>query len=97
MFYKIYYNLVDICPPSCIQHANHISSRTDHPLMYFNNNQSQFIFYKYSFFFLLYEYLELSPLLSCFTHVSFVDNSYKLAVPVIRAMQLIFGGSISKI
>ena len=32
MFYKIHYNLVDICPPSYIQHANHIPSRTDHPL-----------------------------------------------------------------
>ena len=32
MFYKIHYNLVDICPPSYIQHASHISSRTDHPL-----------------------------------------------------------------
>ena len=34
MFSKIHYNLVDICPPSYIQHANHISSRTDHPLKY---------------------------------------------------------------
>ena len=24
MFYKIHYNLVDICPPSYIQHANRI-------------------------------------------------------------------------
>ena len=31
MFYKIHHNLLDICPPSYIQHANHISSRTDHP------------------------------------------------------------------
>ena len=35
MFYKIHYNLVDICPPSYIQHANNISSRTDHPRKYF--------------------------------------------------------------
>ena len=39
MFYKIHYSLVDICPPSYIQHANHISSRTDHPLKYCNKNR----------------------------------------------------------
>ena len=38
MFYKINHNLVDIWPPSYMQHANHISSRTDHTLMYCNNN-----------------------------------------------------------
>ena len=31
MFNKNHYNLVDICPPSYIQQANHMSSRTDHP------------------------------------------------------------------
>ena len=36
MFYKILYNLVDICPPSHIQHANHIIGRTHHPLKYCN-------------------------------------------------------------
>ena len=41
MFYKICYNLVDICPPSYIQHASHISSRTDHPLKYCNKNPLQ--------------------------------------------------------
>ena len=50
MFYKIHYNLVDICPPSYIQHANHISSRTDHPLKYCNKNPLQINAYKYSFF-----------------------------------------------
>ena len=50
MFYKIHYNLVDICPPSYLQHANHISSRTDHPLKYCNNNPLQINAYKYSFF-----------------------------------------------
>ena len=50
MFYKIHYNLVDICPPSYIQHANHISSRTDHPLKYFNKNPLQINAYKYYFF-----------------------------------------------
>ena len=50
MFYKIHYSLVDICPPSYIQHANHISSRTDHPLKYCNKNPLQINAYKYSFF-----------------------------------------------
>ena len=31
MFYKIQYNLVDICPSSYVQHASHISSTTRHP------------------------------------------------------------------
>ena len=48
MFYKIHYNLVDICPLSYMQHANHISSKI---------------------FFLpwQYDYLESSPLFSCFS------------------------------
>ena len=50
MFYKIHYSLVDICPPSYIQHANHISSRIDHPLKYCNKNPLQINAYKYSFF-----------------------------------------------
>ena len=50
MSYKIHYNLVDICPPSYIQHANHISCRTDHPLKYCNKNPLQINAYKYSFF-----------------------------------------------
>ena len=31
MFYKVHYSLVDICRPTYMQQANHISSRTDHP------------------------------------------------------------------
>ena len=50
MFYKIHHNLVDICPPSCIQHANHISSRTDHPMKYFYKNPLQINAYEYYFF-----------------------------------------------
>ena len=48
MSYNIHYSLDDICPPSYIQHANHISSRTDHQLKYCNKNPSQ-IAHKYSF------------------------------------------------
>ena len=47
--YEIHCNLVDICPPSYGQHANHISSRTDHPLKYCNKNPLQINAYKYSF------------------------------------------------
>ena len=46
---KINYNLVDICPPSYIQHANHISSRTGHPFKYCYKNPSQINVYEYSF------------------------------------------------
>ena len=37
MFYKVHYNLVDICPPSYMQHANHISSRTDRSIDILNH------------------------------------------------------------
>ena len=47
---KIHYNLVDICPPSYMQHASHISGRTDHPLKYCNKKAFQINAYKYSFF-----------------------------------------------
>ena len=49
MSYKIHYNLIDICSPSYIQYANHISSRTDHPLKYYNKNRVHINAYKYSF------------------------------------------------
>ena len=63
---EIHYNLVDICPPSYIQHANHISSRTGHPLKYCNMNPLQINAYEYSFF-PQCEYLESPPLLRCFS------------------------------
>ena len=46
---KIHYNLVEIFYPSHIKHANHISSRNDHPYKYCNKNSSQIKAYKYSF------------------------------------------------
>ena len=49
MFNKIHYNLVDICPPSYLQHASHISCRTDHPLKYYNKYPLQIFAYEYSF------------------------------------------------
>ena len=67
MFSKIHYNLVDICPPSYIQHANHISSRIYPHLKYCNKNPLQINAYEYSFIPSQYEYLESSPLLCCFS------------------------------
>ena len=49
MLRKIHYNLADICPPSYIQHAIHISSRTYLPLKNCNKNPSQINAYKCSF------------------------------------------------
>ena len=94
MFYKIHYNLVDTCPPSYVQHASHISSRTDHPLKYCNKNPLQINAYKYSFFPSQYEYFESSPLLSCFPCDPSVDNFHKFAIPTIRVMQPLYGAAL---
>ena len=94
MFYKIHCNLVDICHPSYIQHANHISSRTDRPLKYCNKNPLQINAYKYSFLPSLYEYLESSPMLSCFSCDPSVDNFHKFAIPAIMAMQPLYGAAL---
>ena len=94
MFYKIHYNLVDICPPSYIQHANHISSRTDHPLKYCNNNPLQINAYKYSFFpcsINIWNRLTCSAV----SHViPSVDNFHKFAIPAIRVMQPLYGAAL---
>ena len=87
MFYKIDYNLVDICPPSYIQHANHISSRTDQPLKNYNNNPLQINAYKYSFSPKQYEYLESSPCPAVSHAILSVYNFHKFAIPAIRVMQ----------
>ena len=94
MFCKIHYNLVDICPSSYMQHANHISSRTDHPLKYCNKNPLLINAYKYSFFPSQYEYLKSSPLLSCFSCDPSVDNFHKFAIPAIRVMQPLYGAAL---
>ena len=90
MFYKIHYSLVYICPPSYIQHANHISSRTDHPLKYCNKNPLQINVYKYSFSPPQYEYLESSPCSDVSHVIPSVDNFHKFAIPAIRDMQPLF-------
>ena len=65
MFKKFHYNLIDICPPSYMHHANHISSRTDHPWSIATRTPYRLMSMKK--FPSLYEYLELSPLHSCFS------------------------------
>ena len=50
MSYRINSSLANICPPSYMQHANHISSRTDHPLKYYSKSPLQIDAYKYSIF-----------------------------------------------
>ena len=94
MFYKIHYNLVDICPPSYIQHANHISSRTDHPLKHCNKNPLQINAYEYIFFprsMNIWNHL----LCSAVSHViPSVYNFYKFAIPAIRVMQPLYGAAL---
>ena len=86
MFYKIHYNLVDICPPSYIQHANHISSRTDHPLKYCNKNPLQINAYKYSFFPCSMNIWNRLPCSAVSHVIPSVDNFHKFAIPAIRVM-----------
>ena len=88
MFYKIHYNLVDICPPSYIQHANHISSRTDHPLKNCNKNPLQINAYKYSFFPCIINILNHLPCWAVSHVIPSVDNFHKFAIPAIRFLYI---------
>ena len=97
MFYKIHYNLVDICPPSYIQHANHISSRTDHPLKYCNKNPLQINAYKYSFFPCSMNIWNRLPCSAVSHVIPSVDNVHKFAIPAIRVMQPLYGAALIKI
>ena len=91
MFYKIHYNLGDICPPSYIKHANHISRRTDHSLKHCNKNPLEINAYKYSFFprsMNIWNHLPFSAV----SHVNpSVDNFHKFAIPAIMVMQPLYG------
>ena len=94
MFYKIHYSLVDICPPSYIQHANHISSRTDHPLKYCNKNPLQINAYKYSFFPRSMNIWNRLPCSAVSHVIPSVDNFHKFAIPAIRDMQPLYGAAL---
>ena len=93
MFYKIHYNLVDICPPSHIQHANHISSRTDHPLKYCNKIPLQINAYKYFFSPRSMNIWNRLPCSSVSHVIPSVDNFHKFAIPAIRIMQPLYGAA----
>ena len=88
MFYKIHYNLVDICPSYYIQHANHISSRTDHPLMYCNKKPLQINAYKYSFFPRNMNIWNRLPCSAVSHETPSADNYHKFAIPAISVMVL---------
>ena len=94
MFYKIHYNLVDICPPSYLQHASHISSRTDHPLKYCNKNPLEINAYKYSSRSRCMNIWNCLPC-SAISHVILsVDNFHKFAIPEIRVMLPLYGAAL---
>ena len=94
MFYKIHYNLVDICPPSYIQRVDHISSRTNHPLKYCNKNPSQIFSYRYSLFPRGMNIWNCLPC-SAVSHVTpSVGNFHKFAIPSIRVMQPFNGAAL---
>ena len=97
MFYKIHYNLVDICPPSYIQHANHISSITDHPLKYCNKNPLQINAYRYSFFPGSMNIWNRLPCSAVSHVIPSVDNFNKFDMPVISVMQCLYGAALVKI
>ena len=94
MFYKIHYNLVDICPPSYIQRANHISSRADHPLKHCNKHPLQINAYEYSFFPHSMNILNRLPSAAVSHVIPSVDNFHKFAIPAIRAMQSLYGAAL---
>ena len=91
---KVHYNLVVICPPSYMQHANHISSRTDHSLKYCNKNPLQINAYKYSFFPRSMNIWNRLPCSAVSHVIPYVDNFHKLAIPAIRAMQPLYGAAL---
>ena len=90
MSYKIHYNLVDICPPSYIQHANHISSRTDHPLKYCNKNPLQINAYEYSFFLHSMNIWNHLPCSAVYHVIPSVDNFHKFDIPAIMVMRPLY-------
>ena len=90
MSYNIHCHLVDIRPPSYIQHASHISSRTDHPLKYCNNNHLQINAYEYYFFPRSMNIWNRLPCSSVSHVIPSVDNFHKFAIPAIKVMQPLY-------
>ena len=94
MFYKIHCNLVDISPPSYIQQANHISSRTDHPLKYCNKNPLQINAHKYSFIPRSMNIWNRLPCSSASHVTPSVDNLHKFAMPAFTVTQPLYGAAL---
>ena len=94
MFYIIHCSLLDICPPSYIQHAIHISSRTDHPMMHCNKNPLQINAYKYSSFPRSMNIQNRLPCSAVFHVTPSVDNFHKFAMPEIRVMHPLYGAAL---
>ena len=94
MFFKIHYNLVDICHPSYMQHASHISSWTDHPLKYCNKNPLQINAYKYCLFHCSMNIWNRLPC-SAVLHVTLsVDSFCKFAMAAIKVTQPHYGAAV---
>ena len=94
MFYNILCNLVDICHTSYAQHADHISSRTDHPVKYCTRNPSHINAYKYSILPCSINIWNHLPCSSVFLVTTFVDNFHKSAMPAITVMQPLYGAAL---
>ena len=94
MSYKIHFNLVDVCHPSYIQHANHISSRTDHPLKYCNKNSLLINAYECYFFPRSMNTWNRLPCSAVSHVIPSVDNFHKFAMPAIRVMQPLHGAAL---
>ena len=93
MFFKNHYNLVDICHLSYIQHANHTSSRTDHPLNFCNKNTLRINAYEY-FLSLIVDIWNLFPC-SAVSHVTpSVDDFHKFAISAMKVMQPLYGAAL---
>ena len=94
MSYKIHCNLVDTCHPSYMQHANHISSRTYHPLKYCTKNPLQINAQEYSFFHRSLNIWNRLPCSAVYHVIPSVDNFHKFAIPAIRVMQPLYGAAL---
>ena len=88
VFYKVHCNLVDTCPPSYMQHANHISSRTDQTLKYCNTNLLQINAYKYCFSPRSMNIWNRLPCSAVSRVTPSVDNFHKFAMPANRSCSL---------
>ena len=88
--YKIHCNLIDICLPSYIRHANHFSSKTDHPMKHCKNNPLKINAYEYSFFHRSMNIWSCLPSSAVSNLIPSVENFHTFAMPVIRVMHPLY-------